>query len=76
MVGTTNGHYADNYYQEKLEYFQTAKFNFGYDHLKSAPIILENFRFLDQRSLLLINKLISLAARKTRQLIRLNKDRH
>ena len=39
------------------------KFNFGYDQLQSAPIILENFGYMDPRSLLLINKLITLAAK-------------
>ena len=59
----TNGYYANTYYQHKIQYFQKAKFNFGYEQLKSAPIIFENFGFIDPRSLLLINKLISLAAK-------------
>ena len=59
----TNGHYADVYYQQKLDYFQKAKFKFGYETLKSAPIILENFGYMDPRSLLLLNKLITLAAK-------------
>ena len=59
----TNGHYAALYYQQKLEYFQQAKFNFGYENLQSEPIILENFGYMDPRSLLLLNKLITLAAK-------------
>ena len=59
----TNGHYAASYYQQKLDYFQEAKFNFGYQNLKSEPIILENFGFMDPPSLLLLNKLITLAAK-------------
>ena len=38
---------------------------FEFDYLKSAPVVLENFGYMDPRSLLLINKLItcSLAAK-------------
>ena len=64
----TNGHYAGVYYQQKLEYFEQAKINFGYEKLKSAPIIFENFGFMDPRSLLLLNKLITLAAKNMHKL--------
>ena len=53
----------NKYYQEKLEYFQKAKFKFGYEKLKSEAIIFENFGYIDPRSLLLLNKLITLAAK-------------
>ena len=59
----TNGHYAGTYYRHKLNYFNKAKFNFGYEKLKSAPIIFENFGYVDPRSLSLLNKLISLASK-------------
>ena len=59
----TNGYYANKYYQAKLEYFHEAKFKFGYQKLKAEPIIFENFGYIDPRSLLLINKLIKLAAK-------------
>ena len=36
---------------------------FGYEKLKPEPIIFENFGYIDPRSLLLINKLIKLAAK-------------
>ena len=64
----TNGYYANRYYQEKLDYFQQAKFEFGYEKLKAEPIIIENFGYIDPRSLLLLNKLIQLAAKN------MNKD--
>ena len=66
----TNGYYANKYYQEKLNYFQEAKFKFGYEKLKSEPIIIENFGYIDPRSLLLLNKLIVLAAKN------MNKDKN
>ena len=53
------------YYKYKLSHFNKAKFNFGYEKLKSTPIIFENFGYIDPRSLLLINKLVSLAAKNT-----------
>ena len=37
--------------------------NFGYETLKAAPIIFESFGYVDPRSLFLINKIISLAAK-------------
>ena len=48
---------------KKKNDFHQAKFNYGYEHLKPAPIIFENFGYMDPRSLLLINKLITLAAK-------------
>ena len=39
------------------------KFNYGYENLKPAPVIIENFGYMDPRSLSLINKLISLAVK-------------
>ena len=59
----TNGYYAGQYHQEKVEYFHQAKFNFGYETLQPAPIIIENFGYTDPRSLLILNKLITLAAK-------------
>ena len=50
----TNGYYANKYYQDKLDYFQEAKFKFGYEKLKSEPIIFENFGYVDPRSLMII----------------------
>ena len=64
----TNGHYAAAYYQQKIADFEQAKFNFGYENLKSAPIILENFRYMDPRSLLLLNNLITPAAKNMHKL--------
>ena len=62
MQSYTNGYYAGTYDQQKQQYFQQAKFNFRYENLKSAPIIFENFAYINPRSLLL-NKLITLAAK-------------
>ena len=39
------------------------KFNYGYENLKPAPVTIENFRYMDLRSLSLINKLICLAVK-------------
>ena len=49
------------YYYHKLNYFQKAKFNYGYENLKSAPVIFENFGYVDPQSVLIINKLIKSA---------------
>ena len=54
---------AGTYYKHKLNYFNKAKFNFGYEKLKSAPVIFEKLGYIDPRSVLLINKLISLASK-------------
>ena len=67
-ASNTNGHYGSVYYQQKLDYFEQAKFNFGYENLKSEPMIFENFGYMDPRSLLLLNKLITLAAKNMHKL--------
>ena len=64
----TNGYYAGQHYQQKVEYFDQAKFNFGYEMLQPAPIIIENFGYMDPRSLLLLNKLVTLAAKNMHKL--------
>ena len=67
-VMVPNGHYAAKYYKIKKDNFQKIKFIFGYESLQSRPFIMESFGYVDPRSLLLLNKLITLAARN------MNKD--
>ena len=54
---------------QKEQEFQKAKFIFGYQNLSSIPFIIENFGYIDQRSLLFLNKIITIAASN------MNKDR-
>ena len=63
VASQTNGYYANTYYKHKIKFFHQAKFNFGYETLKAAPIIIESFGYVDPRSLYLLNKIITLAAK-------------